>query len=67
MTSQNIGKKLKMARKKLNLKQSEVAEKAGISVNYYARIERDEENTTLDTLKKICQALKVKSTDILPF
>lgn len=67
MTSQNIGKKLKMARKKLYLKQSEVAEKAGISVNYYARIERDEENTTLDTLKKICQALKVKSTDILPF
>lgn len=67
MVSQNIGKKLKMARKKLNLKQSDVAEKAGISVNYYARIERDEENTTLDTLKKICQALKVKSTDILPF
>lgn len=67
MTSQNIGKKLKMARKKLNLKQSEVAEKADISVNYYARIERDEENPTLDTLKKICQALKVKSTDILPF
>ncbi|MFA6368869.1 MAG: helix-turn-helix transcriptional regulator [Candidatus Shapirobacteria bacterium] len=67
MTSQNIGKKLKMARKKLNLKQSEVAEKADISVNYYARIERDEENPTLETLKKICQALKVKSTDILPF
>lgn len=56
-----------MARKRLNLKQSEVAKKADISVNYYARIERDEENTTLDTLKKICQALKVKSTDILPF
>jgi transcriptional regulator with XRE-family HTH domain len=67
MTSQNIGKKLKMARKKLNLKQSEVAEKADISVNYYARIERDEENPTLETLKKICQALRVKSTDILPF
>lgn len=67
MVSQNIGKKLKMARKKLNLKQSEVAEKADISVNYYARIERDEENPTLETLKKICQALKVKSTDILPF
>jgi len=67
MTSQNIGKKLKMARKKLNLKQSEVAIKADLSVNYYARIERDEENPTLETLKKICLALKVKSTDILPF
>lgn len=67
MTSQNIGKKLKMARKKLNLKQADVAKKADISVNYYARIERDEENPTLETVKKLCQALKVKSTDILPF
>lgn len=67
MSPQNIGKKLKMARKKLNLKQSDVANKADISVNYYARIERDEENPTLETVEKIFKALKVKSTDILPF
>jgi transcriptional regulator with XRE-family HTH domain len=67
MAPQKIGNKLRMARKKLNLKQSDVAKKADISVNYYARIERDEENPTLETIKKLCQALKVKSTDILPF
>ena len=67
MAPQKIGNKLRIARKKLKLKQSEVAKKAEISMNYYARIERDEENPTLETVEKIFKALKVKSTDILPF
>jgi len=67
MAPQKIGNELKIARKKLKLKQSDVAKKADISVNYYARIERDEENPTLETVEKIFKALKVKSTDILPF
>lgn len=67
MVSQKIGKKLKDARKKLGLKQSEVAEKADISVNYYARIERNEENPTLETLERVLKALKLKSSDVLSF
>jgi len=67
MAPQKIGNKLRIARKKLKLKQSDVANKAEISVNYYARIERDEENPTLETVEKIFKALKVKSTDILSF
>lgn len=67
MTAHKIGKKLKDARKKLGLKQADVAKKADISINYYARIERDEENPTLETMEKILKALKVKSSDILPF
>lgn len=67
MTIQKIGKKLKDARKKLGLKQSEVAEKADISVNYYARIERDEENPTIETLERVLKALKIKSSDVLTF
>jgi len=67
MSPQKIGKKLKEARKKLGLTQVDVADKADISVNYYARIERDEENPTLETLGKILKVLKVKSSDILPF
>jgi len=67
MAPQKIGNKLRIARKKLKLKQSEVAKKAEISMNYYARIERDEENPTLETVEKIFKALKVKSTDILSF
>jgi transcriptional regulator with XRE-family HTH domain len=67
MSPQKIGKKLKETRKKIGLRQIDVAEKAKISKNYYARVERDEENPTLETLQKIVKALKIKSSDILPF
>ena len=65
MAPNKIGKKLKDARKKLGLKQSDVAEQADISVNYYARIERNEENPTLETLERVLKALKLKSSDVL--
>lgn len=67
MSPHKIGKKLKDARKELGLKQADVAKIADISVNYYARIERNEENPTLETMEKVLKALKVKSSDILPF
>jgi len=67
MSPQKIGKKLKEARLKLDLRQADVAKKADVSVNYYARIERDEENPTIETLKGILKVLKVKSSDILSF
>jgi len=44
-----------------------VAEKADMSVNYYARIERNEENPTLETLERVLKALKLKSSDVLSF
>ena len=62
-----IGNKLKQAREKIDLTQAEVAEKANINSNYYARIERGEEQPALDTLYDILKVLKVKSSDILPF
>ena len=37
-----IGKKLKEAREKKGLTQAQVAEKVGVHVNYFARIERGE-------------------------
>ena len=67
MSPHKIGKKLKETRKTLGLKQADVAKKSDISINYYARIERDEENPTLETMERILKALKVKSADILPF
>jgi transcriptional regulator with XRE-family HTH domain len=67
MSPQKIGKKMREIRLKLGLKQSDVAKKAEISANYYARIERDEENPTIETLERILKVLKVKSSDILPF
>ncbi len=61
-----LGEKLKKARKKTGLTQEKVAEKAGIHVNFYARVERGEENPSFEVLNKIAKILKVKSSNILP-
>lgn len=62
-----IGKSLRKLRKEKGLTQVELAKKVGISSNYYARIERDEENPSLEVFKDIAKALKVKSSEILDF
>lgn len=67
MSPQKIGIKLKKKRLSLGLTQTDVATNAEISVNYYARIERDEENPTIETLERVLKVLKVRSSDILSF
>lgn len=68
MTSQPIfGKNLKLARKNAELTQQQVAEKAKVHANYYARIERGEENPSYETIERIIKALKIKSSQVLPF
>jgi transcriptional regulator with XRE-family HTH domain len=68
MSSQGeLGKNIKKARKKIHLTQAEVAEKAGIHFNYFARIERGEVNPTVEIVENIAKVLKVKSSDLLPF
>lgn len=68
MSSQEeIGRKIKKARQKVEMTQADVAKKAGIHVNYFARIERGEENPSIEIIEKIAKALKVKSSEILPF
>ena len=62
-----IGKNLKKARRKAGLTQEEVAEKARIHVSYYSRIERGVVNISNDVQERIFKALKVKSSDILPY
>ena len=63
---EELGKKLKNARNKKGLIQAEVAERADIQPNYYARIERGEENPSFEVLHRIASALKVKLSDIVP-
>lgn len=62
-----LGKKIRKARHKKGLTQAQVADKAGIHVNYFARIERGEENPSFEVIENIAKALGVKSSDILPF
>lgn len=66
-TLDTIGRKMREAREKQHLTQSDVAEKAGLSTNHYAQIERGEANPTVEALESICKALKLKSSKILPF
>lgn len=58
---------LKDARKAKGFTQSEVAEKTGMNVSHYAKIERGEIMPTVLTLHKITEAIDVKSSKILPF
>ena len=61
-TKGEIGKQIKVARKKLKLTQLEVAKKAKMTVNYYAMIERGEVNPSLEKMKNITNALNLKLT-----
>lgn len=63
---EQLGNNLKQARERKNLTQSEVAKIAGIQANYYARIERGEENPSFKIINSIRKALKVKLSEIMP-
>lgn len=55
-----LAKIFKKARLRAGLTQVEVAERAGIHVNYYARIERAEVVAGVDVVNNITKALKIK-------
>jgi transcriptional regulator with XRE-family HTH domain len=63
----HIAQRLKNIRQDQRMTQLEVAAKAGINVNYYAKLERAESTPSLKTLKKVVTALGVHSSDVLPF
>ena len=64
-TRRQIANNLKKARLKRGLTQSELADKSGISTNYYARVERAEVSPSLDIFERLIKALKVTSSEIL--
>lgn len=67
MGDSKLGKNLKKARTKSGLTQKQVADKAGVHVNWYARLERGEENASLETLKTLSKVLNIKVADLIPF
>jgi transcriptional regulator with XRE-family HTH domain len=62
-----IGKRLREVREERGMTQADVAKAAGLHPNFYARLERDEENVSIENFEKILKALKAKSSDILTF
>lgn len=66
-TSRLIATQLRQHRRQKALTQADLAGKAGISTNYYARIERSEVAPSVEILEKLVKALGVRSSEILPF
>ncbi len=60
-----LGKNIKKARLDAELTQAQVADKAGIHVNYFARIERGIQTPSVDVLEAIANAVKVKAAELL--
>ena len=60
-----IANRIKQVREEKGLRQEDVAKKAGLDSNSYAKIERGESKPYGVTLVKIIKSLGVKSSDIL--
>lgn len=60
-----IGNKLLFIRKRSGLTQAEVAEAAGLSDRTYAEIERGNVNMRIETILRICEALRITPDEVL--
>lgn len=64
-TRRRLALNLKAARARLGLSQERAAEKAGYSLQYVQRIEREIVNTPLDTLSRLAHALRITPAQLL--
>ncbi len=60
-----IGNNLRKARIARNLTQEDVAQKANITTNYYAMLERGQKNPSTTVITAIIKALGIDYSDIL--
>jgi len=60
-----LGKRIREQRKKARMTQEELAEQAEISNSFMGHIERGTRKASLDTVVKICNALKVSPDYLL--
>jgi len=59
-----LGERLRQARELAKMTQQEVATSAGVHVNFYARVERGEENPSFEKLQSMMKVLRIKSLDL---
>ncbi len=64
---EKFGQKMQKVRKDSGISQENLAGKLSMHRTYIGMIERGERNPTIRTLYKIAKALKVSSSDLLPF
>lgn len=61
---EKFGERVREERRKKNLSQEQLAEKAGVHRTYIGMIERAEKNITLLNIQKIALALEIKISDL---
>ncbi len=64
---EQLGKRIRELRKIQGLTQAQVAEKAELNAAYFAGVEREGANLTVDTLERIAGALGVPVADLFAF
>ena len=62
----SLGSNLQKARKARHYTQKEVAEKVGLTTNYYATLEQGAAIASVETLYEIFAILGVKASDVFP-
>ena len=65
-----LGKEICTARKRLNMSQEEIAERADLSVTYISKIECGHRNFSVHTMARIAQVLKLpqyKMIEVISF
>jgi transcriptional regulator with XRE-family HTH domain len=62
---ERVAMRIKEWRKRRKLSQEELAERAGISRGYLARLETARQDPKLSTLEKVARALKIDVTKLL--
>lgn len=62
---QTIGSNIKKARKVLRMTQAEIAERLGMSVLHYGRLERGERRVSFAQLARVADVLHVSFYDLL--
>lgn len=63
----SFGQKMQKVRQSKDVTQEGLADMLSMHRTYIGLIERGERNPTIRTLYKIAKALKVKSSELLPF
>jgi transcriptional regulator with XRE-family HTH domain len=62
---ERVATRIKALREQREMTQEQLAEKAGVSRTYLARLETARQDPTLSTLEKLAKALRVKVSAII--
>ena len=60
-----VANNIRKYRKKMNISQEELAERAGLHRTYIGGVERGERNITLDSLQTIANALSIAPVELI--